>query len=64
MGGVRLNERTELLSFDFASVFFIKKNHLQMKKSRPNIEKRTETPDKGSDSEKALSCPKGIQVPG
>lgn len=57
-------ERTELLSFDFTSVFSTKENDLQTKNSRTNIEKGTEIFNKGSNSEKALSCPKGIQVSG
>ena len=57
-------ERTELPSFDFTSVFSTKENDLQTKNIRTNIEKRTEIFDKGSNSEKAFSCPKGIQVSG
>ena len=57
-------ERTELLSFDFTSVFSTTENDLQTKNSRTNIEKGTEIFNKGSNSEKALSCPKGIQVSG
>lgn len=32
-------ERTKLLNFDFTSIFFIKENDLQTKKSRTNIVK-------------------------
>ena len=57
-------ERTELLIFDFTSVFSTTENDIQTKNSRTNIEKGTEIFNKGSNSEKALSCPKGIQVSG
>lgn len=39
-----MTERTELLNFDFTSVFSVKENHFQTKKSTTNIIKKEQKP--------------------
>ena len=66
VNGIKSNDREKqkrLVNF-YVGFIFIKENDLQTKNSRTNIEKGTEIFNKGSNSEKALSCPKGIQVSG